>query len=151
MLATIAQIKNSNNAPLSPKEKKAFEDFANSFTGSTAFINEMGQEAKRIADEMKKTGDFDGAAFKNLAESLEFIRRYANQFEINRARNADTRRTERTNAKEQAIELAKKHGVFCGISAGANVCAAKVLAEKYPERLVVAIIPDSGERYLSVW
>ena len=27
----------------------------------------------------------------------------------------------------------------------------KVLAEKYPERLVVAIIPDSGERYLSVW
>ena len=51
----------------------------------------------------------------------------------------------------KAIELAKKHGVFCGISAGANVCAAKVLAEKYPERLVVAIIPDSGERYLSVW
>ena len=104
MLATIAQIKNSNNAPLSPKEKKAFEDFTNAFTGSTAFINEMGQEAKRIADEMKKAGDFDGVAFKNLAESLEFIRRYANQFEINRARNADTRRTERTNAKEQAIE-----------------------------------------------
>ena len=55
------------------------------------------------------------------------------------------------DAKAQAIELAKKHGVFCGISAGANVCAAKVLAEKYPESLVVAIIPDSGERYLSVW
>ena len=55
------------------------------------------------------------------------------------------------DAKAQAIELAHKHGVFCGISAGANVCAAKVLAEKYPDRLVVAITPDSGERYLSVW
>ena len=55
------------------------------------------------------------------------------------------------DAKAQAIELAKKHGVFCGISAGANVCAAKVLAEKYQNRLIVAIIPDSGERYLSVW
>ena len=55
------------------------------------------------------------------------------------------------DAKSQAIELAKEHGVFCGISAGANVCAAKVLAEKYPDRLVVAVIPDSGERYLSVW
>ena len=55
------------------------------------------------------------------------------------------------DAKVQAIELAKKHGVFCGISAGANVCASKVLAEKYPNKLIVAIIPDSGERYLSIW
>lgn len=51
----------------------------------------------------------------------------------------------------QARELAQKHGVFCGISAGANVCAARELAQKYPDKLIVAIIPDSGERYLSVW
>ena len=54
-------------------------------------------------------------------------------------------------AIEEAKNLAKKHGIFCGISAGANVCAAKELAEKFPKKHIVAIIPDNGERYLSVW
>ena len=58
---------------------------------------------------------------------------------------------ESEDAINQAKELAQKHGIFCGISAGANVCAAKELAQKYPEKLIVAIIPDDGERYLSVW
>ena len=52
---------------------------------------------------------------------------------------------------EEAKKLAKEKGVFCGISGGANLFAAKKLAEKYPEKLIVAIIPDGGERYLSVW
>lgn len=54
-------------------------------------------------------------------------------------------------AIEAAKELAKKHGVFCGISAGANLVASKELEKKYPERLIISIVPDSGERYLSVW
>lgn len=55
------------------------------------------------------------------------------------------------NAVEMAVKLAKENGIFCGISAGANVVAAEELAQKYPEKLIVAIIPDTGERYLSVW
>ena len=58
---------------------------------------------------------------------------------------------ESEDAINQAKELAQKHGIFCGISSGANVCAAKELAQKYPEKLIVAIIPDDGGRYLSVW
>ena len=58
---------------------------------------------------------------------------------------------EGNDAIEQAKELAQKYGIFCGISAGANVCAARELAQKYPEKLIVAIIPDTGERYLSIW
>lgn len=54
-------------------------------------------------------------------------------------------------AIEEAKRLAKEKGIFCGISGGANLFAAKVLAKKYTEKLIVAIIPDSGERYLSVW
>lgn len=54
-------------------------------------------------------------------------------------------------AIEEAKKLAKEKGIFCGISGGANLFAAKKLAEKYPEKLIVAIIPDGGERYLSVW
>lgn len=55
------------------------------------------------------------------------------------------------DAIEAAKELAKEHGIFCGISAGANLCAGKEIAKTHPNRLVVVIIPDSGERYLSVW
>ena len=54
-------------------------------------------------------------------------------------------------AIEEAKKLAKEKGIFCGISGGANLFAAKVLAKKYTEKLIVAIIPDGGERYLSVW
>ena len=50
-----------------------------------------------------------------------------------------------------AKELARENGIFCGISAGANLCAAKQIASDYPERLIISIVPDSGERYLSVW
>ncbi len=55
------------------------------------------------------------------------------------------------DAISQAKELAQKHGIFCGISGGANVVAALELSKQYPDKLIIAIIPDSGERYLSVW
>lgn len=55
------------------------------------------------------------------------------------------------DAIEMAKTLAKTKGIFCGISAGANVLAAIELSKKYPNNKIVAIIPDSGERYLSVW
>ena len=55
------------------------------------------------------------------------------------------------DAIEEAKKLAKEKGIFCGISGGANLKAGKELAHKMPDKLVVVIIPDSGERYLSVW
>jgi cysteine synthase A len=54
-------------------------------------------------------------------------------------------------AIQNAKELAQKHGVFCGISAGANLAAAKLLSKEYPDKLIVSIVPDFGERYLSIF
>lgn len=55
------------------------------------------------------------------------------------------------DAIEEAKKLAKERGIFVGISAGANLLAAKVIAKENPNDLIVVIIPDSGDRYLSVW
>lgn len=47
-------------------------------------------------------------------------------------------------------ELAAKEGIFTGISSGATLAAALSVARKAPEGAVIlAMLPDTGERYLS--
>jgi cysteine synthase A len=54
-------------------------------------------------------------------------------------------------AYQTAKLLAKKEGLLVGISAGANVFAAqKVAKELGPGKNVVTILPDTGERYISI-
>lgn len=49
-----------------------------------------------------------------------------------------------------AQEMARKEGIFCGISSGCNVAAALKAARTYPEaRCIVTVINDNGLRYLS--
>jgi len=45
--------------------------------------------------------------------------------------------------------LAREEGIFAGISSGANVFEALELAEKHPGSKIVAILPDSGGKYIS--
>lgn len=53
-------------------------------------------------------------------------------------------------AKQTARGLAREEGIFAGISAGANVFAARQIAARLkPGQNVVTIICDTGERYLS--
>lgn len=54
------------------------------------------------------------------------------------------------DAYEITRELARKEGLFVGISSGANVYTAIKLAEQYPGKVIVTVLPDNGERYLSV-
>ncbi len=47
-------------------------------------------------------------------------------------------------------ELAAKEGIFTGISAGGTLAAALSVARKAPEgSVILAMLPDTGERYLS--
>jgi cysteine synthase len=51
---------------------------------------------------------------------------------------------------EAARALARKEGIFCGISSGATFAAAvKVAREAGNGAVVLAMLPDTGERYLS--
>ena len=53
------------------------------------------------------------------------------------------------DAYATAKQLSQKHGLLCGISAGANVWAAARIAQENPTKTVVTLLPDSGMRYLS--
>lgn len=48
-----------------------------------------------------------------------------------------------------AKRLAKEEGVFSGMSSGGSVCAALKLADSLKSGVIVAIICDRGDRYLS--
>jgi cysteine synthase A len=55
------------------------------------------------------------------------------------------------DATSMARRLAREEGLLVGISSGANVFAACQVAETLPaDRVVVTVLCDTGERYLSV-
>jgi cysteine synthase A len=55
-------------------------------------------------------------------------------------------------ARDTSRDLAQKEGIFVGISAGATVAAALQVAKDAPEgSVLLAMLPDTGERYLSTF
>jgi cysteine synthase A len=57
-----------------------------------------------------------------------------------------------TVARDTARELATKEGIFCGISSGGTFAAALEIARESPAgSVVLAMLPDTGERYLSTF
>ena len=55
-------------------------------------------------------------------------------------------------ARDTARRLAREEGIFVGISAGATVAAALQVAEQSPPgSVLLAMLPDTGERYLSTF
>ncbi len=53
------------------------------------------------------------------------------------------------DAREMTKRLAKEEGVFAGMSSGGSVAVALKLAEQMESGVIVAIICDRGDRYLS--
>lgn len=56
---------------------------------------------------------------------------------------------DQTTAEETMRQLAKKEGIFAGVSSGGAIAAALKLANEVKNATIVAIICDRGDRYLS--
>ena len=49
-----------------------------------------------------------------------------------------------------AQELARKEGIFTGISGGSTFAVARQIAERAPEgSVILCMLPDTGERYMT--
>jgi S-sulfo-L-cysteine synthase (O-acetyl-L-serine-dependent) len=53
------------------------------------------------------------------------------------------------DAEKTSKELAEKNGIFCGVSAAANINISRIIANKESDAKVVTILCDRGDRYLS--
>ncbi|MGB5147971.1 MAG: cysteine synthase CysM [Porticoccaceae bacterium] len=56
---------------------------------------------------------------------------------------------EQSEAENTTRELARQEGIFCGVSSGGAVAGTLRLASELSDAVIVAIIADRGDRYLS--
>jgi cysteine synthase B len=52
-------------------------------------------------------------------------------------------------AEETMRKMATQEGIFCGVSSGGSVAAALRISKKTNDAVIVAIVCDRGDRYLS--
>lgn len=72
---------------------------------------------------------------------------------LNRSVADDILTVEDETARDTALALAAKEGIFCGLSCGATFAAALQVAKEKAGKgdVILAMLPDTGERYLSTF
>ena len=80
------------------------------------------------------------------------IRRWSQGYEPEIRKNAiidDIIDINQLDAENTSKELAEKNGIFCGVSAAANINISRIIANSQSDAKVVTILCDRGDRYLS--
>jgi len=87
----------------------------------------------------------DGASIPGIRRwSPEYLPSIFDDQNIDRVVNMAQSKAEKT-----MLDLARKEGIFCGVSSGGSVAAALEVANEVENAVIVAIVCDRGDRYLS--
>jgi len=117
--------------------------------GVARAFREHGSKARIVAVEPDESAVMSGEqrgrhGIQGLADG--FIPGIVNLDEIDQVIRIKT-----PEAIERALNMGREEGLLVGISSGANVIAATELArEMGPGKTIVTVLPDRGERYLSM-
>tara|TARA_R110001592_G_scaffold229_2_gene1260 strand:+ start:1938 stop:2825 length:888 start_codon:yes stop_codon:yes gene_type:complete len=114
--------------------------------GTGKFLKEMWPKIKIIAIEPAESPVMSGGesglhGIQGIGDGSKFLVNLDFIDEIVTVKTED--------AKDQARKLAKNHGLFVGVSAGANYLAAKNWLKENNKKNAITIICDRGERYFS--
>ncbi len=123
----------------------------------THFVSAMGTTGTimgtaRYLKEQNKEINIIGVQPKSEEESIPGIRRWPVEYlpEIFDSKRVDKEMDITQEEAETTMrDLASKEGIFCGISSGGAVAAALTLSEQVKNAIIVVIICDRGDRYIS--
>ncbi len=108
--------------------------------GTSTFLKEQNPNIQIIGTEPTKGSQIPGIR-KWPKEYLPTI--------FNRDKVDTILEVSEVEARTMSNCLAKEEGVFCGMSAGGAVATALKIAQQIDKGIVVTVIPDKGDRYLS--
>ncbi|MEC8443270.1 MAG: cysteine synthase CysM [Pseudomonadota bacterium] len=108
--------------------------------GTSRYLKEQNSDVRIVGLQPS-----DGAAIPG-------IRRWPQEYLptiFDRQRVDEVRDIGQTLAEDTMRELARREGIFCGVSSGGAVAAALQIANEVTNATIVAIVCDRGDRYLS--
>jgi cysteine synthase B len=149
------QFSNPDN-PLAHYESTGPEIWRDTGGSITHFVSSMGTTGtimgtSRYLKEVNPAIEIVGVT-PTEGSSIPGIRRWPEEYlpSIFDATRVDrTIEVSQTDAERTTLELAAKEGIFAGISSGGAVAAALSLSREVEHAVIVAIICDRGDRYLS--
>ena len=149
------QFANSDN-PIAHYEGTGPEIWAQTQGAITHFVSSMGTTGtivgtsrylKEQNPNIKVIGlqPADGAAIPGIRRwPSEYLPKIYDDQNIDEVRNISQQ-----SAEDTMRALAAQEGIFCGVSSGGAVSAALALSQELRNAVIVAIICDRGDRYLS--
>ena len=119
-------------------------------TGAGEVIKFARPDVQIIAAEPKQAALLSGGAFnphKIQGWTPDFIPGVLNKAVVDEIVTVDD-----VTSRDNALRLAREEGIFVGISAGGTLTAALDVATRAPQGSVMLVmLPDTGERYLSTF
>lgn len=119
-------------------------------TGVGQFLKEKDESIRVIAVEPSLSPVISGKPVESLVHAIQGIGAGFIPDILDRSIIDDVMLIDDEDAYQTARRMGLEEGLLVGISAGANVCAGLRLAESMGEGLIVTILCDTGERYLSI-